>query len=53
MPCTGFSFALVFLRLEKGLNPLILSLRIVKWLLNPSTCVEQTFLTPDTFQVQN
>ena len=52
MPCTGFVFALVFSRLEKGPNPLVLSPRIVNWVLNPSTHFEPTFSTPDTFQVQ-
>ena len=52
MPCTGLFFALVFLRLEKGQNPLVLSLMIANWLLNPSTRFEPTLSTPDTFQVQ-
>ena len=52
MLCTDCFFALVFSRLEKGPNPLVLSLTIVKWLLNPSTRFEPTFSTPDTFQVQ-
>ena len=52
MPCTGFFFALVFLRLERGPDPLLLSLMIVNWLLNPSTSFEPTFSTPNTFQVQ-
>ena len=54
IPCLALVlvFDLVFSRLEKGPNPLVLSLRIVNWLLNPSTRFEPTFSTPDTFQVQ-
>ena len=51
MPCTGFLFALVFSRLEKGPNPLVLRPMIVNWLLNPYTRFEPTFSNPDTFQV--
>ena len=36
MPCTVFLFALVFLRLVRGQNPLVPGLMIVNWLLNPS-----------------
>ena len=55
--CNGFFFALVFSRLERGQDPLVLSLMIVNWLLNQSTSFEPshtqpTFLTPDTFQVR-
>ena len=34
------------------LNPSVLSLMIVNWLLNPSARFEPTFSTQDTFQVQ-
>ena len=52
LPCIGFFFALVFSRLERGPDPLVLSLMIVIWRLNPSTRFELTFSTPDTFQLQ-
>ena len=51
MPCPDFFFALVFSRLERSPDPLVLSLMILNWLLNPYTCFELTFSTPDTFQV--
>ena len=50
MPCAGFFFASVFSRqsrLERGPDPLVLSLIIVNWLLNSSARYEQTF-----FQLQ-
>ena len=52
MPCTDFSFALVFSRLERGQYLLVLSPMIVNWLLSPYTHFEPTFSTSDTFQVQ-
>ena len=41
-----------FSRLERGPEPLILSPKIVNWLLNPTARFETTFSTPDTFQEQ-
>ena len=51
---SGFFFALVFLRLEKGhcQNSLVLSQMIANWLLKSSTLFELTFSTLDTYQVQ-
>ena len=44
--------ALVFSRLERGPEPLVLCPMIVNWLLNPTARFETTFSTPDTFQEQ-
>ena len=52
MPCADCFFALVFSRLERCPEPLVLSLMIVDWLLNPTARFETTFSTPDTFQEQ-
>ena len=52
MPCTHCCFALVFSRLERGPDPLVLSQMIVNWLLNPTARFEMTFSTPDTFHEQ-
>ena len=52
MPCTDCFLALVFSRLERGPEPLVLSPMIVNWLLNPTARFETTFSTPDTFQEQ-
>ena len=55
--CTGCFFALVFSRVERGPDPLVLSPMIVNWLLNPSARFgagkfRPTFSTQDTFEVQ-
>ena len=52
MPCSDCFFALVFSRLERGPEPLVLCPMIVNWLLNPTSRFETTFSTPDTFQEQ-
>ena len=52
MPCTDCFFALVFSRLERGPEPLVLCPMIVNWLVNPTARFETTFSTPDTFQEQ-
>ena len=44
--------ALVFSRLERGPEPLVLCPMIVNWLLNPTAYFETTFSSPDTFQEQ-
>ena len=36
----------------KGPDPLVLSMMIVNWLLNPCARFELTFSTPDTLRVQ-
>ena len=52
-PCLpGCFFALVFSRVERGPDPLVLSQMIVNWAVNPSACFGTTFSTPYTFQVQ-
>ena len=39
MPCTGFYFALIFSRLVRGPDPLVLSPMIVNWFLNETESI--------------
>ena len=50
IPCLALVFYLLWFSQDQ--NPLVLNLRIVNWLLNPSTLFEPTSSTPNTFQVQ-
>ena len=52
IPCTDCFFTLVFSRLVRGPETLVLRPMIVSWLLNPTARFETTFSTPDTFQEQ-
>ena len=55
LSCLHCFLALVFARVEtveRGPDPLVLSLMIVNWFLNPIALFGPTFSNPDTFQEQ-